>query len=69
MLGYSITSISRGSVQRAIVEPAAVGRPLPAMPIFLDPYTYILAPLEETYMRTWEKCPRELREFVLNPPA
>lgn len=53
----------------AYVEPVGVGQPLPAMPIFLDPYTYILAPLEETYMRTWEKCPRELREFVLNPPA
>jgi hypothetical protein len=53
----------------AYVEPAAVGQPLIAMPIFLDPYTYVLAPLGETYMRTWEKCPRQMREFVLNPPA
>ena len=53
----------------AYVEAVAVGDPLPAMPVFLDQDTYVLAPLDETYGRTWEKCPREMREFVINPPA
>lgn len=48
----------------AYVEAAAVGEPLPAMPIFLDHFSYVPAPLEESYMRTWEKCPRELKEFI-----
>ena len=52
----------------AYVEPVGVGDVLPPMPIFLDPGRYVLAPLEETYMRTWEKCPREMRERVENPP-
>jgi hypothetical protein len=50
--------------RKAYVEPAAVGDPLPPMPIFLDQYTYVPAPLEETYTRTWEKCPRELKAAV-----
>src|SRR5262249_17949365 len=54
--------------RKAYVETVRVGDPLPAMPIFFDRSTYILAPLEETYMRTWEKCPREMRELVENPP-
>lgn len=48
----------------AYVEAAAVGGPLPAMPLFLEGATYVLAPLEETYARTWEKCPREMRAAV-----
>lgn len=48
----------------AYVEAAAVGNVLPAMPVFLDQFTYVPAPLEETYTRTWEKCPREMREAV-----
>ncbi len=64
----------RGGVEPAggivVAErPPAFGDPLPAMPVFLDQYTYVPAPLEESYVRTWEKWPREMREFVLNPPA
>lgn len=56
--GYSIT---------AYVEPVAVGDPLPALPIFLDSHTYVPAPLESTYLSTWEKCPEPVREIVENP--
>jgi hypothetical protein len=34
------------------------------MPLFLDPGTYVLAPLEGTYTQTWQKCPDEMKEIV-----
>jgi Protein of unknown function (DUF4058) len=49
----------------AYVENMAVGDSLPSMPIFLDPSTYVRAPLEETYQSTWQRCPKELRNMVL----
>ncbi len=49
--------------KRAYVEPVGVGDPLPDMPIFLDCDTYILAPLEATYLATWNECPEPLREL------
>jgi hypothetical protein len=51
----------------AYVEPVAVGDPLPGLPIFLDPETYVPAPLETTYETTWAKCPDALREAVESP--
>jgi hypothetical protein len=55
--------------RKAYVEPVAVGDLLPAMPVFLsDQYSYVPAPLDETYTRTWEKCPREMRNAVGTSP-
>jgi len=51
----------------AYVEPVAVGDPLPDLPIFLDPHTYVPAPLETTYEATWAKCPDALKEAVESP--
>lgn len=48
----------------AYVESVVVGDPLPAMPLFLDPAAFVPTPLEETYMRTWEKCPAEMKAIV-----
>ena len=53
--------------ETAYVEPVAVGDPLPELPIFLDPDTYVPAPLETTYEATWAKCPDALREAVESP--
>jgi hypothetical protein len=53
----------------AYVELVAVGDVLPAMPVFLDPGRYVPAPLEETYQRTWEKCPEEMKELVEGGPT
>jgi hypothetical protein len=50
--------------KKAYVEPVAVGDPLQEMPVFLDSRTYILAPLESTYVATWETCPEPLRELI-----
>jgi len=60
---------SAGEPITAYVEPLAVGDPLPALPIFLDPATYVPAPLEPTYQTTWDKCPQVLREAVENAGA
>jgi hypothetical protein len=48
----------------AYVEPIAVGDELPALPIFLDAWTYVPAPLAETYETTWRECPEVVREIV-----
>jgi Protein of unknown function (DUF4058) len=52
----------------AYVEPVAVGDTLPDMPVFLNSATYILAPLESSYLATWESCPEQFRELILAPP-
>jgi len=53
----------------AYVEPVGVGDPLPESPIFLEPGTYVPAPLEPSYQTTWDKCPEPFRDAVSNPAA
>jgi hypothetical protein len=65
----TVAAYSAGDPKRAYVEPVAVGDPLPGLPIFLYPDTYVPAPLEATYQATWAKCPDALREAVENPEA
>jgi hypothetical protein len=48
----------------AYVEPVAVGDPLPSLPIFLEGTKHVPAPLEASYMVTWEKCPAPFREAI-----
>jgi hypothetical protein len=50
--------------KKSYVEPVAVGDPLPDMPVFLDCDTYIPAPLEPTYLATWNECPEPMRELI-----
>lgn len=52
-----------GSSKAAFVEPVAVGDVLPPMPIFLTCEQYVPAPLEATYMETWNACPEVVREL------
>jgi hypothetical protein len=63
----TLVAYSAGWPKRAYVEPVAVGDPLPDMPVFLDAGTYILAPLEATYLATWETCPEPMRELIAAP--
>jgi hypothetical protein len=60
----TLAAYSAGVPKRAYVEPVAVGEPLPEMPLFLDPESYIPVPLEATYLATWESCPEVFRETV-----
>ena len=63
----TLVAYSAGVPKTAYVDPVAVGDTLPDMPVFLDSATYILAPLEATYLATWETCPEELRELIATP--
>jgi hypothetical protein len=63
----TVAAYSAGEPTTAYVEPVVVGDALPSLPIFLDPRTYVPAPLESTYEATWSKCPAVLREAVENP--
>jgi hypothetical protein len=63
----TMVAYSAGIPKKAYVEPVAVGDALRDMPVFLDPATYILAPLESTYLSTWESCPEQLRELISAP--
>lgn len=60
----TVAAYRAGLPWTAYVEPVAVGDALPSLPIFLDPDTYVPAPLESTYLSTWAKCPEPLREAV-----
>jgi len=63
----TLAAYAAGERKKAYVEPVAVGDPLPDMPLFLDPSIYVPAPLEATYLSTWESCPQPFRELVSNP--
>jgi hypothetical protein len=60
----TVAAYCAGVLQRAYVEPVAVGDPLPGLPIFLSPDTYVPGPLEPTYQTTWAKCPDALKEAI-----
>ena len=61
----TLAAYSAGAVKSAYIEPVAVDDLLPEMPVFLEPDRYVLAPLEPTYQTTWNACPVEFREAVL----
>lgn len=60
----TVAAYFAGELKTAYVEPVAVGDPLPDLPIFLDDWTYVTAPLEETYQAAWAACPDVIRELV-----
>jgi hypothetical protein len=57
-----------GPPPTAYVEPIAVGDTLPDMPLFLKPEFYVPAPLEETYVSTWDHFPAPMKR-LLEPPS
>jgi hypothetical protein len=57
----TVAAYAAGTEITAYVEPAAVGEPLPEMPIFLNSSRYVQCPLETTYMTAWEQVPVPLR--------
>ena len=62
-----LAAYSAGVLKTAYVEPVGVGDSLPDMPVFLDPDTYVLAPLEAAYLATWETCPEAFQEAIEAP--
>lgn len=51
-------------VTEAFLERLAVGGVLPDMPAYIEPDHFINVPLEATYMRAWESCPKDMRYYV-----
>jgi hypothetical protein len=52
---------SAGPPIRALVDGLAVGDPLPAAALFLSAERYVPAPLEESYLATWNALPKEIK--------
>ena len=50
-----------GPMPATYVEPLAVGDILPEMPIFLEPGSYVPAPLESAYQAAWDAFPAALK--------
>jgi hypothetical protein len=70
-VGEPLTAVSysAGQVKRAFVEPLAVGRELPAMPLFLEEEFYVHVPLEQTYLAAYRGVPRKWKAVLEAPPT
>lgn len=49
---------------RAYIETVAVGQPLPEMPLFLEPNSHVLLPLEATYETAFDVMPRRWKTVL-----
>jgi hypothetical protein len=58
-----------GPFPEALVQPVAVGLPLPDMPLFLTPEVYVPVPLEATYEKAWADVPSFGRDVLTAAPA
>jgi hypothetical protein len=56
-----------GPVPEVFIQPAAVGAPLPEMPLFLTPDDYVPVPLDATYQSAWEAVPSYWRDVLTAP--
>jgi hypothetical protein len=57
-----------GEPMTAYIETAAVGEPLPAMPLFIARGLHVPVPLEATYAATWAATPEPIRELLALSP-
>jgi hypothetical protein len=58
----TLAAYAAGAIKRAYVEPVARGKALPDMPLFVDPETYVPAPLEATYDDAFAAVPQRWQE-------
>lgn len=65
----ALVAYSAGPRKKAYIEPAAVGRAMIEMPLFLTPETYVNVPLEETYLAAYRGVPRKWRAALDAPAA
>jgi hypothetical protein len=68
----TLASYIGGLFPEAFVRTAAVGLPLPEMPLFLTPEVYVRVPLEATYEAAWADVPSFWRDMLTaepEPPA
>lgn len=60
----TLAAYSSDSIQKAYIEPVAVGDPLPPMPLYLEPPAYVSVPLEETYSLAFTAVPEHLQQLL-----
>lgn len=65
----TLASYSAGDLQRAFIEPVAVGDELPPMPLFLEAERYVPVPLEATYRTAFAAVPKRWRDVLETSPA
>jgi hypothetical protein len=65
---FSAFAADADAVKVHYIQPAAVGDPLPDMPLFLAPGLYVAVPLEATYAAAFAGITRRTRD-VLNAPG
>ena len=59
-----VAAYDSGPIPVTYVEPLAVGDILPEMPLFLEPGSYVPAPLESTYQAAWDVFPAALKDLL-----
>jgi len=59
-----VAAYDAGPLPVTYVEPLAVGELLPEMPLFLEPGSYVPAPLESSYQAAWDCFPTALKELL-----
>jgi len=64
----TLVSYECSMITKAYIEPIAVGDSLPDMPLFLEPFDYVMVPLEATYQAAWDAVPARWQRVVA-PPA
>ena len=70
VLAYSNQFDAVGDPEReAVVNPFAVGQPVPAGPLFLGEPGYVTVPLEETYAAAFDDVPAVWRDVVADDSA
>lgn len=60
------TAVAYQAVRPAVawIEPMAVGKPLPEMPVFITPDRYVTLPLEASYVHAYEAVPQRWRKLL-----
>ncbi len=61
----SIAAYTGGLERQAFIEPFAVGKLLPDMPLFLQPPGHVMVPLESTYQTAFEGVPERWRRELV----
>ncbi len=59
-----VAAYDTGPLPVTYVEPVAVGDVLPEMPLFLEPGSYVPAPLESSYEAAWDRFPAALKDLL-----
>ncbi len=60
----TLAAYDAGPPPVAYVENVGVGESLPDMPVFLKPELYVEAPLEATYLETWNHFPAPMKRLL-----